>query len=547
MHLEWTRRLTKPTRRSRRILGLSAEFPGVDVLASTLFREVSTPIEALNLLSLAIRCIDQREVQRLQPANGPRLETSSYKNRTESWVMQTALPKQISRSTSVMPRQKKNNAPQGGHLIQATEQSSQNKSGNGAPQSTSNADETQVTAGTKTTKDIDWMQTLLEGINEGTEKVHLYTNEKDLKLWGKAKPGLTNNSKEMISQLKEETREHEDRRYKERSLAAKLSRLPTKREPAVVHELQDLVCPAAESLADMEIDDDDLLGKYCWLADAWGEAWNKNVPKLAKSPPQPDYCVGYSRNAFSADQRKTLEENTTATTTFTPTKLMCFPFLTCEAKAKEVMHKAQGQNCWSMFIAVRATVKLFRMTNMQHEINREILAFSVAYNYEVVVIHAYYPILDGETTKIYRQLIHNEPLEPQLTPKDPWKAYDLVRNVYENWAQKHLDRLHKAIDAIAAISQETESSSSTVIAEEPPALPSSASGTARRQDQPHETEPSSKKRGRADQHSGEPSKKKFNLRSNKTAKEPAQEATQIASSTGLSFGMSTVGVSEGID
>lgn len=374
---------------------------------------------------------------------------------------------------------------------------------------------------------------------EGNKWLHLYTNDTDLRHIGNTEDFLAKNSENLLNQLKSRRQKHTDPRYMLNSLKAKLRRLNGRPEVNVVHELQDLACPPAEGLADIYVDDDELGKKYRLFVESWGERWSKQIPTLGKSAPRPDYCVGFSRNSFRHDQRVELDRNANATMTFRPTSLMCFPFLTCEAKALEPIDIAESQNCWSMLIAVRATVRLFETANLQDDINREILAFSVGYNNREVEVHAYYPILDGDTTIIYRREIHFSFLSPDRNSQDPWEGADLVRNVYEIWASKHLDRLHKAIDAIGAMSQETESSSSTVIAEEPPGLPSSASETARRQDQPHETESSSRKRGRADQPSVGPSKRKFNLRSNKTTQEPTrgptQDATPIPQSTGASF------------
>ncbi|KAF4546260.1 uncharacterized protein LTHEOB_4257 [Lasiodiplodia theobromae] len=370
------------------------------------------------------------------------------------------------------PRENTTRPSQGRKSVQASDQNFQSSSGNGTSKSTNKTNRSQ--ASTRTAKDKDWAQTLQDGYREGNKWFRFFKNKEDLRRFGKTKDCLAKKSEDLLKQLRRRRREHKDPRYQLHTLETKLGRLKRKPEANIFHELEDLVCPAAEGLADIHVDDPELEERYLDLAEGWGEQWDKRIPMLDRPPPSPDYFVGFSRNAFLPDQRDELDRNANATTTFKATSLVCLPFLTCEAKALDVFEVAESQNCWSMFIAVRATVKLFEIANLQDDINREILAFSVGYNQRDVEVHAYYPILDKDCTKIFRREILSNSLMPSRNSNDPWKALDLVRNVYEIWAPEHLDRVRKAIDAI---SQRTISSSTKVgsAAEAPSELASSAS------------------------------------------------------------------------
>ena len=79
-----------------------------------------------------------------------------------------------------------------------------------------------------------------------------------------------------------------------------------------------------------------------------------------------------------------------------------FPFLTYEVKySATALDITDRQNTYNIIIAVRALVKLFRSVKREKELDREIFAFSVSYDYRSVRIYGYYFIIEGDKTIFY--------------------------------------------------------------------------------------------------------------------------------------------------
>jgi hypothetical protein len=108
-----------------------------------------------------------------------------------------------------------------------------------------------------------------------------------------------------------------------------------------------------------------------------------------------------------------------------------FPFLTykvkCGATALDI---ADRQNAYSMTMAVRGIIKLFRLVKREKELHREILAFSILHNHWIVRIYGYYPIIKGNETTFYRHLIHMFDFTA-LDSKKKWMAYKFTKNIYD--------------------------------------------------------------------------------------------------------------------
>jgi hypothetical protein len=85
---------------------------------------------------------------------------------------------------------------------------------------------------------------------------------------------------------------------------------------------------------------------------------------------------------------------------------MYFPFLTykvkCGAAALNVIDR---QNAYSMTLAVRGIIKLFRLVKREKELHREILAFLTSHNHQMVRIYSHYPIINSDKTTFYRHPI----------------------------------------------------------------------------------------------------------------------------------------------
>jgi hypothetical protein len=107
-----------------------------------------------------------------------------------------------------------------------------------------------------------------------------------------------------------------------------------------------------------------------------------------------------------------------------------FPFLIYEVKCgAAALDVTDRQNTYSMTIAVRGVVELFRLVKREKELHREILAFLVSYNHRTVRIYGYYPVIDGNKTTFYHHPIYKFSLAA-LDSKEKWTAYKFTKNVY---------------------------------------------------------------------------------------------------------------------
>jgi hypothetical protein len=223
--------------------------------------------------------------------------------------------------------------------------------------------------------------------------------------------------------------------------------LQNKNEARVIQDLSRLLVPSAGTLA--------LHNKNKHLAiltESVNEGWNNSIP-LTGTRPQPDYSVGFRRDAFTDDQLTKLspfigEFLGGDLSFFMATYYMYFPFLICEVKCgAAALDVADRQNAHSMTIAARAIVELFRLVGRMDEVNRQILAFSVSHDYCSVRIYGYYPVINGMDTKYYRHPIHKFDFTA-LDGKDKWTAYRFTKNIYDIWMPDHFKRICSAIDQL---------------------------------------------------------------------------------------------------
>jgi hypothetical protein len=221
-----------------------------------------------------------------------------------------------------------------------------------------------------------------------------------------------------------------------------------KNEARIIRDVSQLIVPSAEVLAvrgakSLKI-----------LAESVNEGWNNSFP-LTGTRPQPDFSVGFKREAFTKEQLDKLtpfigDFISGDQSYFMATYYMYFPFLTCEVKCgAAALDIADRQNAHSMTIAVRATVELFRLVGREMELHREILAFSISHDHRSVRIYGHYPVINGKDTKYYRHLIHTFDFTA-LDGREKWTAYKFTKNIYDVWMPKHFKWLCSAIDQIPA-------------------------------------------------------------------------------------------------
>ncbi|KAL7786361.1 hypothetical protein V8C37DRAFT_392091 [Trichoderma ceciliae] len=224
-------------------------------------------------------------------------------------------------------------------------------------------------------------------------------------------------------------------------------RVEDRNEARVIRDLTPLIVPPAENLCIYGAKHLDV------LIESVNEGWNNSI-SLTSTRPQPDYSVGFRREAFSDKQLAKLSPFigdflSGDQSLFMATYYMYFPFLTCEVKCgAAALDVADRQNAHSMTLAVRAIAELFRAVKREGEVNRQILAFSISHDHCTVRISGHYPVMkDGEDIKYYRHLIRKFDFT-ELDGKEKWTAYQFTKNVYDLWMPSHFKRICSAIDEL---------------------------------------------------------------------------------------------------
>ena len=261
--------------------------------------------------------------------------------------------------------------------------------------------------------------------------------------------GITDKSKETYQKLLDAKQTGpSDSLFRDDVFKRTCRNIQDRNEARVIQDISLLIVPSAEILAIFGAEHLNV------LIDSTNEGWNNSMP-LTGIRPQPDYSVGFKREAFTKDQLDRLapfigDFISGDQSFFMATYYMYFPFLTCEVKCgAAALDIADRQNAHSMTLAVRAIVELFRLAGRETEVHREILAFSISHDHRSVRIYGHYPIVDKNDTKYYRHPIRTFDFT-ELDGKEKWTAYKFTKNVYDIWMPAHFKRLSSAIDKIPA-------------------------------------------------------------------------------------------------
>ncbi|OCL06954.1 hypothetical protein AOQ84DRAFT_432391 [Glonium stellatum] len=195
-----------------------------------------------------------------------------------------------------------------------------------------------------------------------------------------------------------------------RTLLEKRQATQSRNETRVIRDISLLIAPSAETLATYGAKELEI------LIESTNEGWNNSIP-LTGTRLQRDYS------------------------SFIATYYTCFPFFTCEVKCgAAALEIADRQNAYSITLAVRAVVELFRLAGREAEIDREILAFSVSHDHALVRIYGHYPVVKGKDTTFYRHPIRKFGFTEQ-DGKDKWLVYKFTKSVYNVWMPTHFKRL----------------------------------------------------------------------------------------------------------
>ncbi|KAM0413564.1 hypothetical protein ACHAPT_013659 [Fusarium lateritium] len=263
----------------------------------------------------------------------------------------------------------------------------------------------------------------------------------------KSRLDVASASKSLARSLLEATQAvPEDSLFRDDIFESTCQKIQNRNEARVIQDISRLIVPSAETLATFGAKHLDI------LIESVNEGWNNSVP-LTGTRPQPDYSVGFSREAFTDDQLTKLSPFlgdflAGDRSLFMGTYYMYFPFLTCEVKCgAAALAVADRQNAHSMTLAVRAVAELFRAVKREDEVHRQILAFSISHDHRSVRIYGHYPVVDGKNIKYYRHPIHEFSFTA-LDGKEKWTAYRFTKNVYDNWMPAHFKNICSAIDQL---------------------------------------------------------------------------------------------------
>ncbi|KAK9360701.1 hypothetical protein V1504DRAFT_468987 [Lipomyces starkeyi] len=260
---------------------------------------------------------------------------------------------------------------------------------------------------------------------------------------------ITSASKTLARTLFEATQAvPEDSLFRDDVFESTYQKIHNRNEARIIQDITRLIVPSAESLTTFGAKHLDI------LTESVNEGWNNSIP-LTGTRPQPDYSVGFRREAFTDDQLAKLSPFlgdfiAGDQSFFMGTYYMYFPFLTCEVKCgAAALDVADRQNAHSMTIAVRAVAELFRAVKRDGEVHREILGFSISHDHRSVRIYGHYPVMDGKNTRYYRHPIHEFSFTA-LDGKEKWTAYRFTKNVYDTWMPAHFKKICSAIDQLPA-------------------------------------------------------------------------------------------------
>lgn len=229
-------------------------------------------------------------------------------------------------------------------------------------------------------------------------------------------------------------------------------RIRGENETKVVRDIAQLIVPSAEILADRGAKHLDNLRETvnaCWT----NSITFVNAPGSRPGPrPQPDFGLGFKRDAFSREQLQKLQpfigNLLTDATLIAATYNMYFPFFSAEVKCgAAALDVADRQNAHTQSVSLRGLHTLFRLVGREKELHREINGFSISHSDVDVRIWGHYAVIHEDDVNFYRHPIRKFDFT-ELNGKERWTAYTFVRNVYDLWLPKHFARICDIINML---------------------------------------------------------------------------------------------------
>ncbi|OOF90165.1 hypothetical protein ASPCADRAFT_179627 [Aspergillus carbonarius ITEM 5010] len=204
-------------------------------------------------------------------------------------------------------------------------------------------------------------------------------------------------------------------------------------------DLHPLLFPSAETQF--------IRGRRCLehISDAYNDPWNKIQPNYEPLP-QPSHTRGLLQSMFDSAQRWKLEIWPQRKSLYKARENLLFPYLIAEVIGQpERLENADQKVKYDVPIAVFGLVSLAQKARRMESLHRRILAFSLSHNHEIVSLHGYYLVIDGETFTYWRRLIKQFKI---WTVETKWLCYRFVHNLDEYFLPRHIRRIMDMLEHI---------------------------------------------------------------------------------------------------
>ncbi|KAI5366167.1 hypothetical protein Slin15195_G076900 [Septoria linicola] len=210
-------------------------------------------------------------------------------------------------------------------------------------------------------------------------------------------------------------------------------------EARVVRDIMPLVVPSPELL---NVDGHQGMDQ---MSEAMDAEWLQ-CNTICGPRPKPDFAVGISSSAFAEDEKVKLRlSHTSACPNLFPEN-MYYPFLICEVKGSDrPIQEAERQSMHSASIAVRAIVQLYRKISATDEVDRRILAFSVAHNNTTVKIFGHFARVEEQKLTFFRCRLYTADFATDFGSDEWAKPYGIIRAIYDVFFPQHLARITGAL------------------------------------------------------------------------------------------------------
>jgi hypothetical protein len=217
-------------------------------------------------------------------------------------------------------------------------------------------------------------------------------------------------------------------------------------ENRVIRDIAQLIVPSAELLA--------IRGSKHLkiLRETVNAGWDRTIPFYGPRP-QPDYGLGFKREAFTKEQLQKLQPfigyNWDDRSYFAATYDVYFPFLTSEVKCgASGLDIADRQNLHSQSVLLRGLFELFRLVGRKEELHNTINGFSYSHSDEDVRIWAHLIVMNGDGPEFYREPIARFCIRETAQADNRWIGWTVTMNILDLWVTDHFKLICSAIDML---------------------------------------------------------------------------------------------------